>query len=588
MEVLGIRVLSNLSFLYKTIVMKKYLLLILFATLFISSCLSTKTPYNRNFFNNISPYLYYYQGIQSKLFGNFPEAIDFFSKSLELDDKNDVVYYELALCYSNINDLSFALKFLNKAIELNPKNIYYKNFASNLYIRNADFQSAITTNLDISKTDSSDFKSLYQLAILYSQIKDNENAIKYLLKAEKILGFNLKLTETKFQIFLQTNLHLHAKEELSKLLSIEPDNSLYLLYQSDVFFREGNDSLGFNAIEKAIELDPDSPYPRIEIFQRYFENNSPKYALSILTDLFTRFNLTPEENVRLFYPILYEKSYYNSYGNQLDNLINIIRTKHPDSKPVQELCFEHFVRRSNLDLARETLEILILIDQDNPIRYEKLISFYYSTNQKEKVVTNASKAIIKFPQYLNFYFLQAIALDELNDIEGAIQTLQHATTVLIESANLSEVYGTLGDLYYKRNDLKSAFKTYNQSLKYNPNNSRVLNNYSYYLAVNNRSLDKAFLMSSKAVEIDPSNSTYIDTKGWVLFKMERYEEAKDVLRNAIAKSGNSGPVILEHYGDALYMTGNTDSAYIYWLKAKENGGASKKLEEKIRTKRFVP
>jgi tetratricopeptide (TPR) repeat protein len=95
-------------------------------------------------------------------------------------------------------------------------------------------------------------------------------------------------------------------------------------------------------------------------------------------------------------------------------------------------------------------------------------------------------------------------------------------------------------------------------------------------------------MSTKAVDLEPNNSTYIDTKGWVLFQMGEYEKAREVLRNAIAKSGSTSAVINEHYGDALYKTGNKENAYIYWMKAKEIGEGSDRLDEKLRTRTYVP
>jgi Flp pilus assembly protein TadD len=143
-------------------------------------------------------------------------------------------------------------------------------------------------------------------------------------------------------------------------------------------------------------------------------------------------------------------------------------------------------------------------------------------------------------------------------------------------------------MYYKAGKVAEAFRSYDQSLKFNPNNARILNNYSYYLSIAKRNLGKALEMSTKAVDLEPNNSTYIDTKGWVLFQMGRYEQAREVLRNAIAKSGSTSAVINEHYGDALYMTGNKENAYIYWMKAKAIGGESEKLDEKLRTRTYVP
>jgi tetratricopeptide (TPR) repeat protein len=185
--------------------------------------------------------------------------------------------------------------------------------------------------------------------------------------------------------------------------------------------------------------------------------------------------------------------------------------------------------------------------------------------------------------------LKAISLDTINETQLAIETLIEGTlNVKNDNTGKAEIFGTIADFYYKLNNFKQAFGSYEDGLKLDPHNTRILNNYSYYLSLRKQNLNKALEMSSLAVELEPNNSTYIDTKGWVLFQMERYEEARDVLRNAISKSGSTSAVITEHYADALFKTGNKDNALIYWNKARELGGDSEKLLKKIETKSFIP
>ena len=255
---------------------------------------------------------------------------------------------------------------------------------------------------------------------------------------------------------------------------------------------------------------------------------------------------------------------------------------------VNDLAFEHFIRVRDLDKARSSLNNLTKLDAQNPARLEKLISFDYSLNNRNTAFENTVIAINTFPEEYVFYVFNALILEEKGDIYEAIKILNKGTAKVKDNNSISELYGMIGDYYYKQGDNKNAFKSYNKGLKFNSKNARILNNYSYYLALSSTKRAKALEMSSKAVELEPNNSTYIDTKGWVLFVMGRYEEARDVLRNAIAKSGSTSAVINEHYGDALYLTGNKENAYIYWLKAKEIGGGSEVLDEKIRTKTYVP
>ena len=85
-----------------------------------------------------------------------------------------------------------------------------------------------------------------------------------------------------------------------------------------------------------------------------------------------------------------------------------------------------------------------------------------------------------------------------------------------------------------------------------PENVVVLNNYSYYLSLREKDLEKAERMSKQCVELSPNQSTYQDTYGWVLYKLKRFNEAEEWLKKAVEGGGKSH-VIIEHYGDVLYQ-----------------------------------
>ena len=137
----------------------------------------------------------------------------------------------------------------------------------------------------------------------------------------------------------------------------------------------------------------------------------------------------------------------------------------------------------------------------------------------------------------------------------------------------------------------SAFIEFDKSLKYNPQNLGVLNNYSYYLSLTHKDLDRAENMSSITIKAEPTNPTYLDTYGWILFMQGAYTTAKIYLENAVKyseeKEKEISAEVLEHYGDVLYMTDDKENAVIYWQKAKEKGSESKTLDKKIETKTFI-
>ncbi len=140
---------------------------------------------------------------------------------------------------------------------------------------------------------------------------------------------------------------------------------------------------------------------------------------------------------------------------------------------------------------------------------------------------------------------------------------------------------------YKLNRVAEAFKAFDDVISLDPENWLAMNNYAYYLSVRNENLEKAELLSGKAVRANPDNSTYLDTYAWVLFMRKDYNLAKFYMETAIKNGGDKNGVIVEHYGDILYMLGQKDKALEQWKKAQEIGDGSELLGEKIKQQRYL-
>jgi tetratricopeptide (TPR) repeat protein len=151
----------------------------------------------------------------------------------------------------------------------------------------------------------------------------------------------------------------------------------------------------------------------------------------------------------------------------------------------------------------------------------------------------------------------------------------------------SQFFATIGDAYHSLGDSNTAFKYYDEALQIDELNLVVLNNYSYYLSLEKKDLKKAESMISRCVELEPGNSTYLDTYAWVMFQMERYFEAKYLIERALDNGGKVSDVILEHYGDILFKNGDTEKAMIQWNKALKLGEGSGKLEKKIEKGEYI-
>ena len=84
-------------------------------------------------------------------------------------------------------------------------------------------------------------------------------------------------------------------------------------------------------------------------------------------------------------------------------------------------------------------------------------------------------------------------------------------------------------------------------------------------------------MIRKAVDIDPTNPSYLDSLGWVHFKLGKLAEAELYLKEALRQDPSSA-TINEHLGDVYSAQSRLDLAKSYWQRALNLASEPKDLE----------
>lgn len=88
-------------------------------------------------------------------------------------------------------------------------------------------------------------------------------------------------------------------------------------------------------------------------------------------------------------------------------------------------------------------------------------------------------------------------------------------------------------------------------------------------------------MIRKAVAAEPENAAYLDSLGWVLFKLGKYEEALSPLEKAAEMRTGGDGTIYEHLGDVYDKLGRAADAQKAWAKAMEKSRAERLPDEKL-------
>ncbi|HTH46630.1 MAG TPA: tetratricopeptide repeat protein, partial [Candidatus Limnocylindria bacterium] len=121
-----------------------------------------------------------------------------------------------------------------------------------------------------------------------------------------------------------------------------------------------------------------------------------------------------------------------------------------------------------------------------------------------------------------------------------------------------------------------------KTLELKPDFDEALNYLGYSWADRGVNLPRALEMIEKAVKAEPENPAYLDSLGWVLFKLGKPKEAIAPLEKAVQLSPEPDAAVLDHLGDVLLAANRPEDAREAWRKslaAEKNDAVQRKLDD---------
>jgi tetratricopeptide (TPR) repeat protein len=159
----------------------------------------------------------------------------------------------------------------------------------------------------------------------------------------------------------------------------------------------------------------------------------------------------------------------------------------------------------------------------------------------------------------------ADAYGRLKNYDAAVRIARAALAQRPESA---EAMFRLASSLERDGKSAEAEKVFLELLAQRPNDAASQNYLGYMWADQGVQLDKARELLERAVAREPRNAAYLDSLGWVYFRMGKLDSAEKNLREA-ARREPSDPTISEHLGDLDMKQGDLEGAVRHWEKALE-------------------
>lgn len=172
----------------------------------------------------------------------------------------------------------------------------------------------------------------------------------------------------------------------------------------------------------------------------------------------------------------------------------------------------------------------------------------------------------RFPdRAADLYLLQARTLMQ----HGHDQAAEHTLGLALEShPTHSELRYTRGMLYAEQGRIEAMERDLRELLKYDPQNANALNALGYTLADQTGRYEEALELIEQALALKPGEPAFLDSMGWVLYKMGRTEEALPYLEEAMAAYPDQE--IAAHLGEVLWKLGERERAREVWQRGLEN------------------
>jgi tetratricopeptide (TPR) repeat protein len=526
-------------------------------------------------------------GCALRMKGNFEEAKALFVRCNQIDPASAPVKYELAMVYKLLGVNDQAVHYARAAAQADPKNEWYQLLLIELYngMRQYNQSVKILESLVKNNPGKSEFKE--DLAIEYSVLGQYDKAFKIYDELEKIYGINEQLTLNKAKLLKNQKKFKEAETELIRLSQSNPKETRFYSYLADFYIEQGDLEKAKEMYDKIISIEPNNPFVNLALHDYYSTQQKTAEAYECLKKAFLNPDLDVNTKANIattFYENINraDGAVYREHGTELSKIMVQV---HPQSAEANAIYADFLKLDRKLNEAAEYYYKSATKDKANFRVWKEMLGVYSQLRQWDSLEHQSNIAMEVFPSFPEVYFYNGYANIQLANYKKAARSLQDGLEFVVDNKLMMiEFYKNMGEAYFYSGEYDKAYKAFEDVLKINSDQKEVLNQYAWYLLQRKESLDKAEKLSRKANELEPNNSNYMDTYGWILYAEKKYTEAEEWLEGAAKLSRK--PIILEHYGDVLFRLGKTAEALKYWEEARSAGGNSATLIKKIKDKKI--
>jgi tetratricopeptide (TPR) repeat protein len=514
-------------------------------------------------------------------------AIEQFQQIVTLDPASVEDHLLLGRLYRINNDLLKAEGEFKTAVKLNPDSEDAITSLAYLYTEEGDSKRAVQTLESVPDAERS--ARLYGvLGYSYEQSHNYKQAIAAYKQSVELDHDNLDSVRGLAQNLLNDGQTDAALDQFKTVADADPQDPQAALRIAEIYKQQGRLDDALDYLKKAQALVQDSleiPYNMALVYDAQGRYDD---AAALLQNLLKRSEKADEN---------YTTSEKNNRGVFIEHLGSVYREQNKDPQAIatyrqliqlggeqSERGYEQIVETYRgekqwgqaLAVAQEAAQKL----PDNREMKMNLAQQLADNDQGAAAVTQVKALLQNKPSDREVYLTLAQIQTSLKQFKDAEESAAQAEKLSVKPEEKNYAAFLTGSVYEREKKYDLAEQKFKAVLADDARNAPVLNYLGYMLADRGLRLDEALGYIKKALAQEPGNGAYLDSLGWVYYKMGNYDLAEANLLKAVDKMGNDGTV-QDHLADLYFKTGRLRQAAAHWERALDEWSKTTKTQVKL-------
>ncbi|HEY6347062.1 MAG TPA: tetratricopeptide repeat protein [Bryobacteraceae bacterium] len=512
------------------------------------------------------------QGPQNKIDQTMLQrAIDQYKKIVGLDPKDVNSWLMLGrLQYYSTNSLEARTAY-EKAMALDPDNEDGLTGLAQVYSDEGDIQKAGDLLRQLAEKHPSG-RGLEALAEFYERSRQYglaADTLKQALSLNPPNGAEVEQRLAQFEVF--AGRYSDAVETWNDLISQDLDNAQYYLWLSRTYRQTRDYAKAQEASDKARQLDPMNPEIRVNDAYILEALGKTPEAIQIMKDLIasTQKPVYSKGERATRADLFNQLSAFYRDADQTELAVDALRQAaevNPDKAADETLAaVETLSDAHEYNKAQQELDAALKKSPDDRSLRSRHAILLAEIGKTDQGVAEAKKLLSGKggKEDRDGYQTLASVYDKGKKWDDMAKALDQEEKLSTTDAEKEDVIFVRGAMYERQKKIDLAEQQFHKVLEKDPDSAAALNYLGYMLADRNMRLQEALDYITRAVDKEPENGAYIDSLGWVYFRLGRLQEAEDNLRRAVQKTPHD-PTVHDHMAETLMREGKVREAMAQW------------------------